>query len=152
MREGVLPDSEQEMQRLLDRTKQEMSLLLCIVWIILVLNHNRYLIVFCSVMILCHLTKITREHSSWSELGAYIKKFFHEASEISHQTWACESVQHLLSWNSLCRPGCPWIQKSACLCFPSAGTALKENGTDNMLLRTSQCEPRYMKPEETILR
>ena len=37
-----------------------------------------------------HLTKITREHSSWSELGAYIKKFFHEASEITHQTWACE--------------------------------------------------------------
>jgi hypothetical protein len=23
--------------------------------------------------------------------------------------------------NSLCRPGWPWIQKSACLCFPSAG-------------------------------
>ena len=35
--------------------------------------------------------------------------------------WQGFSVQHLLSWNSLCRPGCPWIQKSACLCLPSAG-------------------------------
>jgi hypothetical protein len=26
-----------------------------------------------------------------------------------------------LSWNSLCRPGWPWTQKSACLCLPSAG-------------------------------
>jgi hypothetical protein len=26
-----------------------------------------------------------------------------------------------LSWNSLCRPGWPWIQKSTCLCLPSAG-------------------------------
>ena len=25
------------------------------------------------------------------------------------------------SWNSLCRPGWPRTQKSACLCFPSAG-------------------------------
>jgi hypothetical protein len=24
-----------------------------------------------------------------------------------------------LSWNSLCRPGWPWTQKSACLCLPS---------------------------------
>jgi hypothetical protein len=27
-----------------------------------------------------------------------------------------------LSWNSLCRPGWPWTQKSTCLCLPSAGT------------------------------
>jgi hypothetical protein len=27
----------------------------------------------------------------------------------------------LLSWNSLCRPGWPQTQKSACLCLPSAG-------------------------------
>jgi hypothetical protein len=27
----------------------------------------------------------------------------------------------LLSWNSLCRPGWPRTQKSACLCLPSAG-------------------------------
>jgi hypothetical protein len=26
-----------------------------------------------------------------------------------------------LSWNSFCRPGWPWTQKSACLCLPSAG-------------------------------
>jgi hypothetical protein len=26
-----------------------------------------------------------------------------------------------LSWNSLCRPGWPWTQKSACLCLLSAG-------------------------------
>jgi hypothetical protein len=26
-----------------------------------------------------------------------------------------------LSWNSLCRPGWPLNQKSACLCLPSAG-------------------------------
>jgi hypothetical protein len=26
-----------------------------------------------------------------------------------------------LSWNSLCRPGWPGTQKSACLCHPSAG-------------------------------
>ncbi|GAB1296739.1 Oxysterol-binding protein [Apodemus speciosus] len=26
-----------------------------------------------------------------------------------------------LSWNSLCRPGCPRTQKSTCLCLPSAG-------------------------------
>jgi hypothetical protein len=26
-----------------------------------------------------------------------------------------------LSWNSLCRPGWPQTQKSACLCLPSAG-------------------------------
>ena len=26
-----------------------------------------------------------------------------------------------LSWNSLCRPGWPRTQKSACLCLPSAG-------------------------------
>ena len=26
-----------------------------------------------------------------------------------------------LTWNSLCRPGWPWTQKSACLCLPSAG-------------------------------
>jgi hypothetical protein len=30
-------------------------------------------------------------------------------------------VQPWLSWNSLCRPGCPGTQKSACLCLPSAG-------------------------------
>ena len=30
-----------------------------------------------------HLTKSTREHSSWSELGAYIKKFFHDASDLT---------------------------------------------------------------------
>ena len=35
--------------------------------------------------------------------------------------WQGFSVKHLLSWNSLCRPGCFWIQKSACLCLPSAG-------------------------------
>jgi hypothetical protein len=27
----------------------------------------------------------------------------------------------VLSWNSLCRPGWPRTQKSACLCLPSAG-------------------------------
>jgi hypothetical protein len=26
-----------------------------------------------------------------------------------------------LFWNSLCRPGWPWTQKSVCLCLPSAG-------------------------------
>ena len=31
------------------------------------------------------------------------------------------SVQPWLSWNSLCRPGWPQTQKSACLCLPSAG-------------------------------
>jgi hypothetical protein len=31
------------------------------------------------------------------------------------------SVQSWLSWNSLCRPGWPRTQKSACLCLPSAG-------------------------------
>jgi hypothetical protein len=31
------------------------------------------------------------------------------------------SVQSWLSWNSLCRPGWPQTQKSACLCLPSAG-------------------------------
>jgi hypothetical protein len=31
------------------------------------------------------------------------------------------SVFPWLSWNSLCRPGWPWTQKSACLCLPSAG-------------------------------
>ncbi|GAB1285544.1 Laminin subunit gamma-2 [Apodemus speciosus] len=31
------------------------------------------------------------------------------------------SVQPWLSWNSLCRPGWPRTQKSACLCLPSAG-------------------------------
>jgi hypothetical protein len=30
------------------------------------------------------------------------------------------SVQSWLSWNSLCRPGWPQTQKSACLCLPSA--------------------------------
>jgi hypothetical protein len=30
-------------------------------------------------------------------------------------------VQPRLSYNSLCRPGCPWTQKSACLCLSSAG-------------------------------
>jgi hypothetical protein len=30
-------------------------------------------------------------------------------------------VQPWLSWNSLCRPGWPRTQKSACLCLPSAG-------------------------------
>jgi hypothetical protein len=31
------------------------------------------------------------------------------------------SVWPWMSWNSLCRPGWPWTQKSACLCLPSAG-------------------------------
>ena len=31
------------------------------------------------------------------------------------------SVQPWLSWNSLCRPGWPQTQKSACLCLPRAG-------------------------------
>ena len=31
------------------------------------------------------------------------------------------SVLPWLSWNSLCRPGWPRTQKSACLCLPSAG-------------------------------
>jgi hypothetical protein len=31
------------------------------------------------------------------------------------------SVEPWLSWNSLCRPGWPRTQKSACLCLPSAG-------------------------------
>jgi hypothetical protein len=31
------------------------------------------------------------------------------------------SVKPWLSWNSLCRPGWPWTQKSTCLCLPSAG-------------------------------
>jgi hypothetical protein len=31
------------------------------------------------------------------------------------------SVKLWLSWNSLCRPGWPQTQKSACLCLPSAG-------------------------------
>jgi hypothetical protein len=31
------------------------------------------------------------------------------------------SVYPWLSWNSLCRPGWPRTQKSACLCLPSAG-------------------------------
>jgi hypothetical protein len=31
------------------------------------------------------------------------------------------SVSPWLSWNSLCRPGWPRTQKSACLCIPSAG-------------------------------
>jgi hypothetical protein len=31
------------------------------------------------------------------------------------------SVYPWLSWNSLCRPGWPQTQKSACLCLPSAG-------------------------------
>jgi hypothetical protein len=31
------------------------------------------------------------------------------------------SLQPWLSWNSLCRPGWPGTQKSACLCLPSAG-------------------------------
>jgi hypothetical protein len=31
------------------------------------------------------------------------------------------SVSPWLSWNSLCRPGWPQTQKSACLCLPSAG-------------------------------
>jgi hypothetical protein len=26
-----------------------------------------------------------------------------------------------LAWNSLCRPGWPWTQRSSCLCLPSAG-------------------------------
>jgi hypothetical protein len=30
-------------------------------------------------------------------------------------------VEPWLSWNSLCRPGWPRTQKSACLCLPSAG-------------------------------
>jgi hypothetical protein len=30
-------------------------------------------------------------------------------------------MQPWLSWNSLCRPGWPRTQKSACLCLPSAG-------------------------------
>ena len=31
------------------------------------------------------------------------------------------AIQGLFFWNSLWRPGWPWTQKSACLCFPSAG-------------------------------
>ena len=31
------------------------------------------------------------------------------------------SVEPWLFWNLLCRPGGPWTQRSACLCFPSAG-------------------------------
>jgi hypothetical protein len=31
------------------------------------------------------------------------------------------SVNPWLFWNSLCRPGWPQTQKSACLCLPSAG-------------------------------
>ena len=31
------------------------------------------------------------------------------------------SVWLWLSWNSICRPGWPWSQKSACLCLPSTG-------------------------------
>jgi hypothetical protein len=31
------------------------------------------------------------------------------------------SVKPWLSWNSLCRPGWPRTQRSACLCLPSAG-------------------------------
>jgi hypothetical protein len=31
------------------------------------------------------------------------------------------SVKPWLSWISLCRPGWPQTQKSACLCLPSAG-------------------------------
>jgi hypothetical protein len=31
------------------------------------------------------------------------------------------SLQSWLSGNSLCRPGWPWTQKSACFCLPSAG-------------------------------
>jgi len=31
------------------------------------------------------------------------------------------SVWPWLSWNSLCRPGWPWTQKSTCLCIQSAG-------------------------------
>jgi hypothetical protein len=31
------------------------------------------------------------------------------------------SVYPWMSWNSLCRPGCPLTQKSSCLCLLSAG-------------------------------
>jgi hypothetical protein len=33
----------------------------------------------------------------------------------------CVALAVLESWNSLCRPGWPRTQKSACLCLPSAG-------------------------------
>jgi hypothetical protein len=33
----------------------------------------------------------------------------------------CFSVYLWLSWNSLCRPGWPWTQKSTCLCLLRAG-------------------------------
>ena len=38
-------------------------------------------------------------------------------ADSSWELWSCV----WLSWNSLCRPGWPWTQKSACLCLPSAG-------------------------------
>ena len=38
-----------------------------------------------------------------------------------HPLWQGFSVQHWLSWNSVCRPDWPPTHKSACLCLPSAG-------------------------------
>ena len=47
------------------------------------------------------------------------------------------SVQPWLSWNLLCRPGCPRIQKSDCLCLPSAGIKGMHHCWD--LLRQYNC-------------
>jgi hypothetical protein len=44
--------------------------------------------------------------------------FFLEGGGCSRQGF---SVWPWLSWNSLCRPGWPRTQKSACLCLPSVG-------------------------------
>jgi hypothetical protein len=44
------------------------------------------------------------------------------------------SVWPWLSWNSLCRPGCPQTRKSTCLCLPSAGINSWRDHTKELLV------------------
>lgn len=42
-----------------------------------------------------------------------------------------------LSWNSLCRPGCPWTQRFTCLCLLNAGLKV------DAALNTPPPDPKY---------
>ncbi|GAB1288661.1 Dedicator of cytokinesis protein 7 [Apodemus speciosus] len=56
------------------------------------------------------------------EEGICSGKYFTESGLVGLLEQAAASFSMFrLSWNSFCRPGWPRTQKSACLCFPSAG-------------------------------
>jgi hypothetical protein len=58
--------------------------------------------------------KLLRSPACWFFVFVFVFCFFRDRVSLCR-------LRTVLSWNSLCRPGWPRIQKSACLCLPSAG-------------------------------